>query len=69
MFYQFPWAWPVCRVRHLQAYPSKERASHSVFLFTPVLRSNTNMVHFHVVMQSFQNLQVVKRQQVEEFAR
>ena len=27
------------------------------------------MIHFHVVMQSFQNLQVVKRQQVEEFAR
>ena len=27
-------------------------------------------IHFHVlVMQSFQNLQVVKRQQVDEFAR
>ena len=28
------------------------------------------LIHFHVlVMQSFRNLQVVKRQQVEEFAR
>ena len=44
-----------------KCFLSVERALHSVFLFTPVL---------HVlVIQIFRNLQVVKRQQVEEFVR
>ena len=44
-----------------KCFLSGQRASHSVFLFTPVL---------HVfVIQIFRNLQVVKRQQVEEFVR
>ena len=49
----------------------EERASHSAFSFTPVPRSNANRIYkFHVlVKQSFQNLQVVKRQRVGELAR
>ena len=44
-----------------KCFLSVERALHSVFLFTPVL---------HVlVIQIFRNLQVIKRQQVEEFVR
>ena len=44
-----------------KCFLSVERALRSVFLFTPVL---------HVlVIQIFRNLQVVKRQQVEEFVR
>ena len=46
---------------------SEERASHSVFLFTPVLWSNVIRINTFSRI-GFQSLQVVKRQQVEEFA-
>ena len=62
IFYQFAWAWPVCRGRHFRAFPS-ERPSHSTFFFTPVLRSNANGIYTFSSIgdNSFQNLLVVKR--------
>ena len=50
---------------------SEEQVSHSAFLFTLVLRlnANGNYTFPRIVDTKFQNLQAVRRQQVDEFAR
>ena len=50
----------------------QKNGPHTLRFFLHQYRGRTRIefIHFHVlVMQSFQNLQVVTRQQVEEFAR
>ena len=62
---------PSWRGRQLQAFPFRRTG---LTLCIPFLhqycgRARIGLIHFHVlVMQSLKNLQVVKRQHVEEFA-